>query len=155
MTPPAEHWLAVYDRDHSHIANRLIHWICAPAFMAGLLGILWCIPMPSAPATNLAAINWATLFAMASIVYYFIMSITLALGAVLFIAAALGGIIWLDFIGAPLLLISSSVLFAAALAQFIGHRFEAGGSLMKDVLYCIIAPLWVLAGIYRRLGIPI
>ena len=95
MTAPAEHWLAVYDRDHAHAANRLIHWVCAPAFLAGLLGILWCIPVPTTIATKLAAINWATLFAMASIVYYFIMSITLALGALIYIAGTLGGIIWL------------------------------------------------------------
>jgi uncharacterized membrane protein YGL010W len=155
MTAPAEHWLAVYDRDHAHAANRLIHWVCAPAFLAGLLGILWYIPVPNAPATNLAAINWATLFAMASIVYYFIMSITLALGALVFIAGVLGGIVWLESIDAPVLMIASLVLLGAAIGQFIGHRLEPGGSLSKDILYCVIAPMWVLAAIYRRLGIPI
>lgn len=154
MNAPARHWLAIYDRDHEHAANRLIHCICAPAFLAGLLGILWCLPMPASPATSLAAINWATLFAIASIVYYFIMSITLALGALPFLAGILGAIAWFEHIQAPILMISSLTLLVAAIGQFIGHRLEAGGSLSKDILYCVIAPVWVLAGVYRRLGIP-
>ena len=154
MNPPAKHWLAIYDHDHANRINRLIHWICAPAFLAGLLGLLWHLPMPAAPATSLAAINWATLFAMASVVYYFIMSISLALGALLFLTGVLGVIAWLDLIGAPLLMISSLLMFAAALGQFIGHRLEASGSLSKDILYCVIAPVWALAALYRKLGIP-
>ena len=154
MTAPAQHWLAIYDRDHANAVNRLIHWICAPAFLAGLLGILWALPMPANPAMRLAAINWATLFAMASIVYYLIMSISLAVGAMFFFVIVLGAIAWLDLTGAPLLLISSLVLLGAAIGQFIGHRLEAGGSLSKDILYCVIAPVWVLAALYRKLGIP-
>jgi len=155
MSTPAEHWLALYERDHAHTGNRLIHWLCAPAFFVGLLGILWCLPVPSAPATDLAAINWATLFAMTCIVYYFIMSITLALGALLFVVGGLAGVAWLELTGAPLLMISSIVLFCAALGQFVGHRIEASGSLSRDILYCVIAPVWVLAAMYRRVGIPI
>jgi uncharacterized membrane protein YGL010W len=154
MNAPARHWLALYDRDHVHAANRLIHLVCAPAFVAGLLGILWNVPMPAAPATSLAAINWATLFAMASIVYYFIMSISLAIGSLPFFTGVLGAIVWLEHIDAPLLLISSLILLTAAVGQFIGHRLEAGGSLSKDILYCVIAPVWALAALYRRLGIP-
>lgn len=154
MNTPAEHWLGVYDRGHTHAGNRLIHWICVPVFFVGLLGVLWCLPMPSAPATSLTAINWATLFAMASIVYYFIMSIPLALGALVFIAGSVAALAWLEHIGAPLLMISSLALLGAAIGQFIGHRIEAGGSLSRDILYCVIAPVWVLAALYRRLGIP-
>jgi uncharacterized membrane protein YGL010W len=154
MNPPAKHWLAIYDSDHANAANRLIHWICAPVFLAGLLGLLWHLPMPATPATSLAAINWATLFAMASVVYYFIMSISLAIGGLVFLAGVLVAIAWLDVNGAPLLLISSLALFGAAVGQFIGHRLESGGSLSKDILYCVIAPIWVLAALYRKLGIP-
>ena len=57
------------------------------------------------------------------------MSISLAVGALLFFAGVLSAIVWMENIGAPLLMISSLILFAAAVAQFIGHRLEAGGSL--------------------------
>jgi uncharacterized membrane protein YGL010W len=153
MSAAAEHWIAVYDRGLAHTGNRLIHGICAPIFLAALLGLLWCVPVPEGPAMSVAAVNWATLFAMAMLVYYFIMSIPLALGALPFVALALGGIAWLDRIDAPLLLLSSTTLLVTALGQFLGHRLESGGSLMRDVLYCIIAPIWVLAAIYRRIGI--
>ena len=35
------------------------------------------------------------------------------------------------------------------------HRLEAGGSLLRDLLYCVIGPIWVLAAVYKRLGIPV
>jgi len=154
VNAPAEHWLAVYDADHSHAANRMLHHICAPIFLIALLGLLWCLPMPAALAANLASINWATLFAMATVVYYFVMSITLALGSLPFLVGAMGGIAWLDRVDAPLLLIASVAMLAAALGQFVGHRLEAGGSLFRDLLYCVIGPIWALAALYRKLGIP-
>jgi len=154
MSAPAEYWLAVYDRGLAHAGNRLIHRVCGPTFVVALLGLLWCLPVPDGPAMSLAAVNWATLFAMAMVVYYFIMSIPLAIGALPFVALALGGIAWLDRIGAPLLLIASIAMLIAAIGQFLGHRLGRDGSLMRDVLYCVIAPMWVLAALYRKLGIP-
>jgi len=151
---PAQYWLALYDADHSHAANRALHHVCAPLFLLALLGLLWCLPMPAALASNLASINWATLFAMATVVYYFVMSITLALGSLPFVVAAMGGIAWLDRIDAPLLFIASATLLVATLGQFVGHRLESGGSLFRDLLYCVIGPIWTLAALYRRLGIP-
>ena len=61
VSAPARHWLAVYDEGHSHAANRALHHVCAPVFLAALLGVLWCLPMPEALGSNLASINWATL----------------------------------------------------------------------------------------------
>ena len=148
------HWLALYERDITHAANRLIHRVCAPLFFVSLLGILWCIPVPGTLEAQLAALNWATLFAMATVVYYFVMSITLALGSLPFIAASLGGMAWLEQTGAPLLTIASVVFLVASLGQFIGYRLQSGGSLLHDLLYCVIGPIWVLAALYRRLGIP-
>ena len=154
MSAPAEYWLAVYDRGLAHAGNRVIHRVCAPIFLVALLGLLWRVPVPNGPAMGVAAVNWATLFAMATVVYYFIMSIPLAIGTLPFIAAALGGIAWIDRIGAPLLLISSLAMLIAAVGQFLGHRLERNGSLLRDVLYCVIGPIWVLAALYRKLGIP-
>jgi len=153
MTEHAEHWIAIYDRGLAHPGNRLIHRVCAPIFLVAVLGLLWCLPVPDGPAMNVAAVNWATLFAMTTMVYYFIMSIPLAIGALPFVVLSLGGIAWLDHIDAPLLLISSSALLIAAIGQFLGHRLESGGSLLRDVLYCVIAPIWILSAAYRKLGI--
>ena len=154
MNAPAEYWLAIYDADHSHAVSRRLHFVCAPLFLVALLGLLWCVPMPAALASNLASINWATLFAMATVVYYFVMSITLALGSLPFVAATIGGLAWLDRIDAPLLPIAAVMLLVATLGQFLGHRLESGGSLFRDLLHCVIGPIWSLAALYRRLGIP-
>ena len=148
-------WLAAYDAGHTHGPNRALHWFCAPLFTAGCIGLLSCLPVPAALTSLSPAFHWGTLFVMASIVYYFIMSITLALGVIPFLAAVLAVIAWLEAQSAPVLLCSAIALLVAASGQFIGHRLEGGqASLMRDLHYVAIAPIWVLAAIYRKLGIP-
>ena len=47
------------------------------------------------------------------------------------------------------------ILFVAAwIGQFIGHRIEGKKpSFFKDILFLLVGPLWILAFLYRRLGI--
>ncbi len=152
---PAEYWLSAYEQGHRHYLNRWLHWVCAPLFAASLVGIIWCIPVPRTLAETLPLINWATLFVMAAIVYYFVMSTTLALGILPFVGMTVAGLAWLDASGAPILLLSSAGLLIAATGQFIGHKLEGGSaSLLRDLHHAAIAPIWVLAAIYRKLGIP-
>jgi uncharacterized membrane protein YGL010W len=148
-------WLDAYEVGHTQHANRVLHWFCGPLFMAACIGMLSCVPVPQALVELSPAFHWGTLFVMASIVYYFIMSITLAIGAIPFLAAALAVIAWLEATSAPVLLCSGVALLVAATGQFIGHRLEGGqASLVRDLHYVAIAPIWVLAGIYRKLNIP-
>jgi uncharacterized membrane protein YGL010W len=53
--------------------------------------------------------------------------------------------------------LSSTVLFVVAwIGQFIGHHFEGRKpSFFKDVQFLLIGPLWLLAFVYRRFGLPI
>jgi uncharacterized membrane protein YGL010W len=148
-------WLGAYEVGHTQHANRVLHWFCAPVFMAACIGLLSCVPMPRALVELSPAFHWGTLFVMASIVYYFIMSTTLAIGAIPFLAATLAAIAWLEAASAPVFLYSAVALLLAATGQFIGHRLEGGkASLVRDLHYVAIAPIWVLAGIYRKLNIP-
>lgn len=148
-------WLAAYDEGHTYGPNRVLHWICAPLFTAACIGLLSCIPVPETLTALSPALHWGTLFVMASIVYYFIMSTSLALGAIPFLAATLAAIAWLEALAAPVLLCSSVTLLIAATGQLIGHRLERGSaSLLRDLHYVAIAPIWVLAALYRKLGIP-
>ncbi len=49
----------------------------------------------------------------------------------------------------------AAVLFVAAwIGQFIGHMIEGKRpSFFKDIQFLMIGPLWLLADVYRRLGI--
>ncbi|HDZ8845068.1 Mpo1-like protein [Aeromonas veronii] len=41
------------------------------------------------------------------------------------------------------------------IAQFVGHKIEGKRpSFLADLQFLLIGPAWVLASLYRRLGIP-
>jgi uncharacterized membrane protein YGL010W len=154
MSTPLQ-WLDLYTVGHTHPTNRALHWVCAPLLTVSFVGVLSSLPVPAAMAQLSPVVDWGTLFVMAAIVYYFIMSITLALGMLPFVIALIASIAWLERTGAPLLLLSTSGVLIAAVGQHLGHRIEGGGAtLMRDLHYIVIAPLWALAALYRKLGIP-
>jgi len=56
--------------------------------------------------------------------------------------------------GVPLWSICVLLFVAAWVGQFIGHAIEGKRpSFFKDVQFLMIGPLWLLADVYRRLGI--
>jgi uncharacterized membrane protein YGL010W len=91
----------------------------------------------------------------AALVYYGMLSLPLALGALpvfllmLWSIDSLGRAAW-----APVWLVCTAVFVLAWIGQFIGHAIEGKRpSFFKDVQFLLIGPLWLLADIYRRLGI--
>lgn len=148
-------WLAEYGESHQHPTNKLIHWICVPAIVFSVIGLLWSLPVPGAFREISPALNWALLFAMAAVVYYFILSLPLGLGATLVLAALLLLAAALEGGAVPLWAVSLAVFIVAWIGQFIGHRIEGcKPSFFKDLQFLMIGPLWLLAAAYRRAGIP-
>ena len=147
-------WLDEYGESHQNPTNKLIHWICVPVIVFSVVGILWSLPVPAAFVEISPAMNWAVLFAMASVVYYFILSASLAVGMVLILAAMLGLAHWINISALSLLAVSVTIFVVAWIGQFIGHRIEGKKpSFFKDLLFLMIGPVWLLAFVYRRLGI--
>lgn len=152
---PADHWLQRYAEHHTHRVNRILHVLCIPLLLAAVVGALWSLPVPARFSESSPALNWGTLFLMAVIVYYFILSVTLALGMLPFILLIAALVSWLDSLATPLWLISAVTLAVAGSGQMIGHAFErARVSLIADLNLVAIGPLWLLAGAYQRLRIP-
>ena len=150
-----ELWLAEYGESHQHPTNKLIHWICVPAIVFSVIGLLWALPTPAAFAQISPALNWGVLFAMAAVVYYFILSVPLGVGATLALAALLLLVARLDHVAAPLWAISLAIFVVAWIGQFIGHQVEGRKpSFFQDLQFLMIGPLWLLAAAYRRVGIP-
>ena len=129
-----------YGESHRHPTNKAIHWVCVPAITWSLLGMLWAL-------TPLAAYALIAL-AMA---FYLWLSRPLALGMLAVVAAMLYA---LTQLGARTLAVSVAVFVVAWIGQLIGHRIEGKKpSFVDDVRFLLVGPAWLLADVYRRLGI--
>jgi uncharacterized membrane protein YGL010W len=145
-------WLGEYAVSHQNPINKLLHWICVPAIVLAVMGLLWATPVPAVFAALSPRLNWAVVVAAAAIVYYLLLSRRLAVG----IALAFAGLLLLTQALTRLpwpLWQSSLVIFVVAwIGQFVGHLAEGRRpSFFKDVQFLLIGPLWLLASAYRRL----
>ena len=147
-------WLDEYSESHQNPVNKAVHWICVPLIALTVIGVLWSLPVPAVFAEVSPLMNWGMFFMMASVVYYFILSPSLALGMLAVIAAFTGILVWLDGFSTPLWIISVTIFVLAWIGQFIGHAVEgARPSFFKDLQFLMIGPMWLLSFVYRRLGI--
>ena len=148
-----ESWLSEYNESHGHVINKLVHWICVPAIIFSLLGLLWSLKMP-VPLNIVLPDNLAITVVLLSLVYYFMLSLRLALGMVCISGGLLLFISWLDRQPVILWQICLGVFIGAWIGQFIGHLVEGKRpAFFKDLQFLMIGPLWLLASIYRRLRI--
>jgi uncharacterized membrane protein YGL010W len=138
---PIETLLARYAESHLNPANEVIHFICIPAIMFSLLGLIWTLH----PYAALGVVA-------ASLLYYFTLSLPFAFGMLAMAAAML----WvLSALPQAMVLRLSLVIFVVAwIGQFIGHKIEGKKpSFFEDLRFLLIGPLFVLSFLYRRLGI--
>lgn len=156
MKKTADQWFAEYGECHHNFVNEVIHWICIPAIMLSVLGLLWSIPMPTSWGSLSDYVNVATLFLVGSLIFYFRLSPTLAAGmlaiAVLFLALIIGygraG--W-----TPVWSVALGIFVVAWILQFVGHKIEGKKpAFFQDLQFLLIGPVWLLGFIYRRVGIP-
>jgi uncharacterized membrane protein YGL010W len=151
----AEHWLQSYGVDHTHPGNRLLHWICVPLMVVSVVGLLWSLPVPEHFARAPSVLNWGTLFLMATIVYYFLMSLRLALGMLPFLLGVILIVNWLAALTPRLWALCTVLLLVASVGLFVGHQLEGRrGSVLRDLYYLMLGPIWLLATVYRRLRVP-
>jgi uncharacterized membrane protein YGL010W len=129
-----------YDRAHCHPANAAIHCACVPLITWGVLALLWAL----SPAAAYVAIG-------AALAYYLWLSPAIAVGMLAVVAAMVY----------PLALLGTHALPAGVLAfvlgwtgQFAGHKIEGTRpAFLEDLRFLLVGPAWVLASLYRRLGI--
>jgi uncharacterized membrane protein YGL010W len=133
--------LAQYGENHRHPANERIHFVCIPAIVFSLLGLLWAIHPAVALAVGAGAL-W----------YYFKLSPPFALGMLgltIFMLVILA--IMPTFIVLP---VSIALFVVAWIGQFIGHQIEGRKpAFFDDLRFLLIGPLFVLRVLYRRLGV--
>ena len=148
-------WLREYGASHANPTNKLLHRICVPLIVFALMGLLWGVPMPRASTRPDTWPNLAAFGAVLALVYYAWLSIRLAFGAALVFIAMFAMLAVLAELPWPLWVTSAAIFVAAWIGQFVGHAIEGSRpSFFKDLQFLLIGPLWLLAALYRRLGIP-
>jgi len=151
----ADFWLDRYSRHHRHRLNRVLHGVAVPLAVVGLTGLLWALPVPAAFTDISPALNWGTTFLLSAVVYYFILSIPLAIGLLPFVLATTAILGRLEGLAPALWQISLTLFLAALVLQALGHLLEGGRlRVLEDLHYLMIGPVWLMAGAFRRLGIP-
>jgi len=134
-----EQWLSEYGESHQHKVNKLAHWICVPAIMFSILGLLWSLPTPAVFSNLPIPFNWAIFIILLALLYDTYLSPKLAAGMV---------------VAFPVWQTSLIVFVLAWIGQFIGHQIEGKRpSFFKDIQFLLIGPLWLLAFIYRKFGV--
>ncbi len=147
-------WLSEYGESHTNQTNEVIHWFCVPLIALSVIGMLWSLPVPDAFVKISPVMNWGMLFMMAAVVYYFILSPSLAIGMVVMISIFIAALVWMDGFSIPLWQICLAIFVLAWIGQFIGHAIEGKRpSFFRDLQFLMIGPMWLLALVYRRLGI--
>ena len=152
--------LEAYGESHQTELNKKIHYVCVPAIFFSLLGLLYSIPVyrlftdifePSVT----KHINLASVLVLFGTLYYFTLSVKLAVSMLFcsLLALALIHIIELSRI-APLWLVMVIIFIVAWIGQFIGHKHEGKKpSFLEDIQFLMIGPAWTLSHLYDRLGI--
>ena len=150
---PIDRWFASYSDDHRNDANQRIHVLCVPAILWSVVALLWCIPTPG---TLFRDGVFAGVAMVAAALFYYRHSRRLGLGmAIAFVVIGLVTRALHDALGSRDLAIVAAVVFVIAwIGQFVGHKLEGRKpSFLTDLTYLLIGPAWVLAKLYRRLGI--
>jgi uncharacterized membrane protein YGL010W len=151
----ADQWFAEYGESHQDHANETIHWICVPIIFYSVLGLLWSLPVPAALARALPWFLWVQPAIVAAVLFYFRLSRPLAFGLLCFISLCYI-LLELQSILCPFPIWKSSLLLfvLAWIGQFIGHKIEGQKpSFLKDVVFLLIGPAWLMHFIYKKLRI--
>ncbi len=153
----AAQWLDEYSDSHRNHTNKVLHWICVPVIAWCVLGLLWSLPFPGSLRAHLPAANWASIAVLAALAYYSLLSVRLTLGILPLLLVGLWSIDEVDqWRTVPLWSLCLALFLAAWIGQFIGHAVEGKRpSFFKDIQFLMIGPLWLLADVFRQLGIRI
>jgi uncharacterized membrane protein YGL010W len=132
--------LAHYAESHRDPRNEAIHCVAIPLIMLSLVGLLY------------AAHPWVSyVFVAASLVYYARLSVVFLLAMAVLTAVGLGLV---SAMGDQVLPVSAAIFVLAWIAQFVGHKLEGRKpSFFEDLQYLWVGPLFVLALLFRKLGI--
>lgn len=149
-----ENWLIQYEESHRDLRNPIAFWTAVPMLLVGISGLLWTLPIPQEFYDISPLLNWGTAFLMVTAIYYFIISLSLAIGLLPFLLGLAAIQLWLADSGYPPFGITAGLSLAgiAGLALGRGGPFAA---FIQDLQMIMIGPAWLLSVLFKRFGIPV
>ncbi|MFI7927213.1 DUF962 domain-containing protein, partial [Acinetobacter baumannii] len=123
-------WFDEYSESHQNPINKKIHWVCVPAFLFSIIGII----------AHFSALLTALLVVL-TLIFYARLDLVLAAA----MAALLVVMAWLIYV-LPVGVGFYIALFVFAwIGQFYGHKVEGKKpSFFKDLQFLLIGPVWCM-----------
>ena len=151
-----DNWLDRYEREHGDLTNPIVYWAAVPMVVLGTVGLFWYLPIPAEFVEISPLLNWGSAFLMATAIYYFIISLSLAIGMLPFLLGLAALQLWLEQSPYPQLGVSVGLLAAGTVGLWLGRRGPGSmRGVLRDFQLMMIGPAWLLSVIYKRFGIPI
>lgn len=123
-------WFDDYGESHQNQTNKKIHWVCVPAILFSIIGIL----------AHFSTLLTALLLVL-TLVFYARLDLVLAVA----MAALLAVMAWLIVVLPVGVGFYIGVFVVAWIGQFYGHKVEGKKpSFFKDLQFLLIGPVWCL-----------
>ena len=123
-------WLDEYSESHQDKTNKAIHWVCVPAILFSIIGIL----------AHFSALLTALILVL-TFVFYARLDLVLAVA----MAALFAVMAWLIFILPVGVGFYIAIFVLAWIGQFYGHKVEGKKpSFLKDLQFLLIGPVWCM-----------
>ncbi|WP_130802885.1 DUF962 domain-containing protein [Acinetobacter ihumii] len=123
-------WFDDYSDSHQNKTNKAIHWVCVPAILFSIIGIL----------AHFSALLTALLLVL-TLVFYARLDLVLAVA----MAALLAVMAWLIVILPVGVGFYIGIFVVAWIGQFYGHKVEGKKpSFFKDLQFLLIGPVWCM-----------
>jgi len=150
-----DNWLERYGESHQQLRNPAVFWASVPMVVLGTVGVFWALPIPLEFYEISPLLNWGSAFLMATAIYYFIISLSLAIGMLPFLLGVAAAQLWLAQSPYPAIGVAIGLLAAGTVGLFLGR----GGPgrirrVLEDFQLMMIGPVWLLSILYKRFGVP-
>ena len=148
-------WLDRYEANQQDLRNPVVYWAAVPMLVLGTVGLFWALPVPQQFFEISPLLNWGSAFLMATAIYYFISSLSLAIGMLPFLLGIAAVQLWLAQSPYPPLAVSVGLLVAGTVGVWLGRRGTGSlHAMLQDFQLMMIGPVWVLSVVYKRFGVP-
>ena len=150
-----DNWLERYEQGHQDLTNPVVYWAAVPMVVLGTVGLLWSLPVPVQFVEISPLLNWGSAFLMATAIYYFIISLSLAIGMLPFLLGLAAVQLWLTDSQWPAFGTSIALLVAGTVGLWLGRRGPGVmRAVVRDFQLIMIGPLWLLSVMYKRFRMP-
>jgi len=146
-------WLPRYEQSHENLHKPVVYWAAVPMVVVGMTGLLWALPIPAEFFEISPLLNWGSAFLMVTAIYYFIISLSLAIGLLPFLLGLAAIQVWQNNSGYPVVAVSAGLLLAGIAGLALG-RNGSPRAVAEDLQLMMLGPAWLLSVIYKRFGIP-